>query len=310
LWLCVLAVCLAACVAYSQATSFFFAGTDAAVVDDSFDLHSYSLRLVLLILSEPHVPRSSLDTVDYFLEAVRTFDDLQEDASSGTFTISYAKIYTRLCGPDKEIFTGEEVLLLYFLVSNNRNFESYLHSRSNDLDQLMLPLLQTLYRCHEFHDEQAYALLATLLMLTDAPDFCQRMQTLRVPHVTWFDGSRPLDDVSICDVIVVVLLHLIGRNISVIQDEFVHVAAFAVLANTAPHFSGMHSYTAQRIVSVFCQVVRQFMVLKPADVAVWQPGTAVYELGTVVHTMLCLINSSLSNRCVCVYGQQNAPVGQ
>ena len=118
-----------------------------------------------------------------YLSPIDTCLDADE-APTGNFTISYAKIYSRLCGyasfwctylrtaecsllnlapcniarradhfpshyifvslslththtrTDKQILRGEETLLLYFLVGNNPHFESYLHSRSNDLDQL------------------------------------------------------------------------------------------------------------------------------------------------------------------------------
>lgn len=178
--------------------------------------------------------------------------------------------------------------------------QRYLSSRADDLDQLMLPFLEILYRGPEFCIEQIYTQLATLVLLTEMPDFNGCMYALVLPEVPWFDGPRALKNLSLGDLIMLVMLHVNLRNVDFDMDQYIHVSTMAVLANMSADFSNMHDYAAQRLVSYYCHVSKLYTLVAPpadTDAAVpAPPGSPKYELGIIVGVALGLVNSCLSNR--------------
>jgi hypothetical protein len=156
---------------------------------------------------------------DFFQEALQNFGDLDgqpksmsSEASSTPFLLSFSSIYAAICGSE-ELLHEEETLLLYLLVTRNAQFDHYLNSRADDLDQLMLPVLEMLHRKSEYSNYQIHTLLATLLVMTEMPDFSSCMYSSIVREVLWFDGPRSLKNVSVGDLIFIVLLQMCLRNL-------------------------------------------------------------------------------------------------
>lgn len=211
-----------------QAALDLVAGEGDAEPQDPVGLHGHSLRLLLVLgMDASFVPHQELgESEDFFKAALAGFGDSGGVAAVGTagaagpavaareyagkespFVLSYANLYSSICGDVAagELMHEEESLLLYFLVSTNKQFDRYLSSRADNLDQLMLPFLEILYRGPEFCIEQIYTQLATLVLLTEMPDFNGCMYALVLPEVPWFDGPRALKDLSLGDLIMLVM---------------------------------------------------------------------------------------------------------
>lgn len=318
-----------------QAALDLVAGEDEWEPHNSVGLHGHSLRVLLVLgMDVSFVPHQELrESEDFFKAALAEFGDSDAAtaaaaaATAGTaaaaaakdagalraaseleddgkpFAVSYSSLYTSICGDVAagELMHEEEALLLYFLVSTNMQFDRYLSSRADDLDQLMLPFLEILYRSPEFCIEQIYTQLATLVLLTEMPDFNSCMCALILPEVPWFDGPRALKDLSLGDLIMLVMLHVCLRNMSLDMDQYIHVSTMAVLANMSADFANMHAYAAQRLVSFYCHVSKLYVSVAPSleQVEVGcppPPGSPKYELGLIVGTALGILNSCLSNR--------------
>ena len=76
------------------------------------------------------------------------------------------------------------------------------------------------------------------------PDFNAQISQVKVESLPWF-VERELRGTSIGDVIVLVLVRLLLKNISGYRDEYIHVMSLSVLANMAPHLTNIHVYAAQ-----------------------------------------------------------------
>ena len=318
-----------------QAALDLVAGEDELEPQDAVGLHGHSLRLLLVLgMDASFVPHQEMgESEDFLKAALAGFGDSDAAAAvsaavaggaSGAaagnaghagalgaaasrddgrpFAVSYSSLYTSICGDVAagELMHEEEALLLYFLVSTNMQFDRYLSSRADDLDQLMLPFLEILYRSPEFCIEQIYTQLGTLVLLTEMPDFNSCMCALVLPEVRWFDGPRALKDLSLGDLIMLVMLHVCLRNVSVDMDQYIHVSTMAVLANMSADFANMHAYAAQRLVGFYCHVSKLYMSVAPpldqVEAGYPPPGSPKYELGLVVGTALAILNSCLSNR--------------
>lgn len=69
------------------------------------------------------------------------------------------------CPSHRQLKTEQTALLLYFLLHGNQNMASFIFSRS-DVDALVLPLLQQLFRSGEDSSHHLYMLLIVLLLLS------------------------------------------------------------------------------------------------------------------------------------------------
>lgn len=284
-----------------QAASYFFADEDEedTMQPSSSSLDRLSLRLLLRLLIMPPIlsPDFPHGAEDELVLAFRAVHDL-EDPSPSRSKISFDALYSTLC-EQSDMMDEDEILLFYHLVEGNLNFFSYIQSRANDSDKLMLSFLCNLYHTAISDIKHGRIQLATLVMLTNDSDFCKQMQTGIIEHIPWFEVPRQLRNVTLSDLIILVLLHVGMKNLGSTSDEFFHTACFATLANMSAYFSDMHSYAAQRLVSAFALVTRQFLSVvddTPGNKSYGKPGTTAFELACIVETLLAIINSCLANR--------------
>ena len=169
-------------------------------------------------------------------------------------TVPFARLYSHLCDA-----TDYNLLLLYTLLYNNREFFAYVVSRTADLDLLLLPLLETLYSQEIFSDYTVYMIIVNILLLSQESQFVEAMFTSpSTQPLEWFT-DRSLKDASVGDVVVLVLLRVIQGNLSGERDEFVSETCMAVLSNMAPRILRLHSFTSQRLVALYTMLSKHFI---------------------------------------------------
>lgn len=140
-------------------------------------------------------------------------------------------------------------LLLYTLLYTNPMIHDAAISKC-DVNQVMLPLLETLYHAKSVDPARIYMLVIVLLTFTQDPAFVHDAHSKIMVHkVPWY-SERYILDVSLGSLMMVIFTRLIYRNITHFQDSFIHLNAFAALSNLARHAENIHVYAAQSIVGL------------------------------------------------------------
>ncbi|PSC74556.1 dymeclin-like isoform X1 [Micractinium conductrix] len=188
-------------------------------------------------------------------------------AVAGDAAISYAALYEAL---GDALSSERAVLLLYALLHGCPHFHEYCLVRS-DLDTLLLPLLELLYRAHERTPNQMYMLLIILLMLSQDAAFAQNIHRITLPSVPFYRERSART--ALGSLLVVLLLRTAHYNLANLRDLYLHTNTLAALANLAPHMSGMSTHAAQRLVSLFHLLARRYSKLQAAAEGSGQPPT-------------------------------------
>lgn len=187
----------------------------------------------------------------HFSDAFTLVHDPQQSAAIGAPLPAHAfeEDFSRLF----EAFSARldhdpHVLLFYFMLHRNVFFKQFIQSRT-DLDVLLLPLLRHLYLVtgrDTINPQQVYMILIILLMLSQQEEFGANCERLRLAEVSFYT-EHVLRDVSLADLIAIVLVRVVTLNLSRLQDGYLHTNCLAVLANLSSSFSHLHFYSAQRL---------------------------------------------------------------
>ncbi|TPX64028.1 hypothetical protein SpCBS45565_g06202 [Spizellomyces sp. 'palustris'] len=245
-----------------------------------------------------------------FKEAIKRFQDSNVSDSSQmaeddhSINVSFRHVYQTLCS---NISSEEAGLILYPLLLHNRNFRSYMLSRT-DPEGLLLPILKQIYELVEQRTNypQLYILLVLILLLSQDDVLTDSMQRIIIPTQPWYT-ERVLKSVSLGGLTILVLIRCIQANLSTFKDTYSHTVCVAILANMARNISGIHSIVAQRVVSFYDMVAKRYLKLTgqlaressedvstpttsiQPDPAEDDPDTIIY--GDLVAVLLEMINS-------------------
>ena len=143
------------------------------------------------------------------------------------------------------------ILLFYFLLHRNIYFRQFIQSRT-DLDSLLLPLLRHLYDItgqESIDSQQVYIVLIVLLLLSQDEEFGVVCEKIKIAEVEWYKEQLILD-VSVSDLIAIVLIRTVMLNLSRLQDGYLHSNCLAILANLSSSFSCLHVHTSHRLFSL------------------------------------------------------------
>jgi len=211
-------------------------------------LSDISLSLLLLLVN--HCTDTSAFTNPY-REALFNFSnasDKSEPGPSSMFRLEYPALYSTLANT---LHTDEATLLLYLLLHRNLNFRNFVLA-ATDIDQLVIPILQTLYRAPECNNHHIYMSLIILLILSEDDLFNQTIHgcILRAQQVSWYT-ERAITELSLGGLLILVVIRTIQYNMLKMRDKYLHTNCLAALANMSSQFRGLHPYVAQRIVSLF-----------------------------------------------------------
>jgi len=170
-----------------------------------------------------------------------------------SFHINFSRLYATLCSSQS---TEASMLLMYALLHSNQDVRTYILSKT-DVDLLVIPVLKILYSAPSQNSHHIYMALIILLILTEDDHFNKHVHDIKLPSVHWYT-DRILADVSLGDVMILVIIRTIQFNMSRMRDRYLHTNCLAALANMSAHFRTVHSYAAQRIFSLITLLAKKY----------------------------------------------------
>lgn len=140
-------------------------------------------------------------------------EDYSENSTLDNFelgAVSFDKLYYALCST---LLSEHINLFLYSLIHENASFRLYLlRHHSHDLDYLLMPMLEILYREVDISKHHVYMIVNIWILLTQHAGFDDVIKTIRVKEVPFFK-EMPLKDMALTEVMQAVLLRTIQLNL-------------------------------------------------------------------------------------------------
>lgn len=292
-----------------------------AAAEAARHLCSRSLLVLLLLLfhepeAHPGVARAFAELSDPLLN-VRGPRPAHAGAAA---PLNFAQLLAAVLGRLQE---GTFCLLLYCLVQKNEGFRRYCLCRA-DADVVLVPLLQTLHHLPAAAEgiplaappASSVALLLTLLTLTGDRGFCEGASRTRLPDGGRVLGSsRPLLDITVASLLVVVLLRVAHWNFATCRDAFFNQAVSGILGNLASHgLEHLHWHATGRMVEVGQLLARNALRKPPPGVTAAAAAAEEHRsrmVGELLKALLRLISGCLrvplaSRNCALVYALRRA----
>ncbi|EDW47019.1 dymeclin [Drosophila sechellia] len=267
-----------------------------------YPLANQSLLLILILTNhctaQDNAYRTSL------FSCADSKDSPKQGAVS--FQIDFSAVYETLC---TIVTIDQATLLLYLLLHRNERFYRFV-MQQQDLEQLVIPILQTLYNAPDSNSHHIYMSLIVLLILSEDEGFNKNMHTIMLKNITWYT-ERTISEISLGGILILIVIRTIQYNMLKMRDKYLHTNCLAALANMSGHFRALHPYVAQRLVSLFETLARKHTRLdaqlkEPADSAVFvnvstTPEDMLQDLSVleeVLRMVLEILNSCLTNQLV------------
>ncbi|GLV36306.1 uncharacterized protein CBL_08800 [Carabus blaptoides fortunei] len=228
------------------------------------------------------------------------------------FKTDYSSLYTSLC---KYVSKDTTTLLLYLLLHRNQSFRNYIMTRT-DLEQLVIPILKTLYNAPNSNSHHIYMSLIILLILSEDDLFNKTIHETKLKGVLWYT-ERTISEITLGGLLILVVIRTIQYNMLKMRDKYLHTNCLAALANMSGQFRSLHPYVSQRLVSLFETLAKKYMRLEQQLKVQTTPSEAVavnvngveHEnsenleqdlsvLEEVLRMVLEIFNSCLSNQLV------------
>ncbi|XP_022225749.2 dymeclin [Drosophila obscura] len=234
--------------------------------------------------------------------------DSKDSPKQGTvsFQIDFSAVYETLC---RIVTIDQATLLLYLLLHRNERFYRFV-MQQQDLEQLVIPILQTLYNAPDSNSHHIYMSLIVLLILSEDEGFNKNVHTIMLKNITWYT-ERTISEISLGGILILIVIRTIQYNMLKMRDKYLHTNCLAALANMSGHFRALHPYVAQRLVSLFETLARKHTRLdaqlkEPTDSAVFVNVATTAEdmlqdlgvLEEVLRMVLEILNSCLTNQLV------------
>ncbi|XP_018411239.1 PREDICTED: dymeclin isoform X2 [Nanorana parkeri] len=271
--------------------------------EQSSPLANQSLLLLLILANLTDAP----DCPNPFRQAVTSFRNTQDSSALPSpnlhsFQINFNSLYTALC--DQQT-SDQATLLLYTLLHQNCNVRTYILSRT-DIESLVLPILEILYRVEERNSHHVYMALIILLILTEDDGFNRSIHEVILKNISWY-SERVLTEISLGSLFILVVIRTIQYNMTRTRDKYLHTNCLAALANMSAQFRSLHQYAAQRIISLFSLLSKKHnKVLEQATQSLRGPlgsddsplpdyAQDLNVIEEVIRMMLEIINSCLTN---------------
>ncbi|XP_022911837.2 dymeclin [Onthophagus taurus] len=221
------------------------------------------------------------------------------------FKIDYNQLFFTLC---KRANGDAATLLLYLLLHRNPAFKTHLLARI-DLDQLVIPVLKTLYNAPNSNSHHIYMSLIILLILSEDDAFNRSVHETKLKSIPWYN-ERNLSEVSLGGLLVLVVIRTIQYNMLKMRDKYLHTNCLAALANMSAQFRDLHPYVSQRLVSLFETLAKKYQKLSlrlkenhhnetTINISMDDGGEAEQDLSVleeVIRMVLEIFNSCLTNQ--------------
>uniref|UniRef100_A0A182LXY1 Dymeclin n=1 Tax=Anopheles culicifacies TaxID=139723 RepID=A0A182LXY1_9DIPT len=209
---------------------------------EHYPLANQSL-LLILILTNHHATKDNPYRISLF-GCSDSQDSPKEDPA--TFKIDFSSLYSTLC---RIVTIDQATLLLYLLLYRNQRFQKYVMAQQN-LQQLVIPILQTLYNAPDSTSHHIYMSLIVLLILSEDDNFNKSVHQIMLKNITWYT-ERSISEISLGGLLILVVIRTIQYNMLKMRDKYLHTNCLAALANMSGQFQSLHPYVAQRLVSLF-----------------------------------------------------------
>jgi len=214
------------------------------------------ISLTLLLLLVNHCTDASAIENPYS-DALANFSNSAERSdppAAALFQVEVPMLYSSLAAT---LHTDEATLLLYLLLHKNKGFHNYVLA-ATDIDRLVIPILQSLYRAPSCSNHHIYMSLIILLILSEDDLFNETVHSciLRPAQVSWYT-ERGVSELSLGGLLILVVIRTIQYNMLKMRDKYLHTNCLAALANMSSQFRNLHPYVAQRIVSLFETLARK-----------------------------------------------------
>ncbi|KAH8277900.1 hypothetical protein KR018_009896 [Drosophila ironensis] len=269
-----------------------------------YPLANQSLLLILILTNhctaQENAYRASL------FSCADSKDSPKQGSGSVSFQIDFLAVYETLC---LIVTIDQATLLLYLLLHRNQRFYRFVMQQQN-LEQLVIPILQTLYNAPDSNSHHIYMSLIVLLILSEDEGFNKNVHTIMLKNITWYT-ERTISEISLGGILILIVIRTIQYNMLKMRDKYLHTNCLAALANMSGHFRALHPYVAQRLVSLFETLARKHSRLdaqlkEPVDNAVFvnvatTPEDMLQDLSVleeVLRMVLEILNSCLTNQLV------------
>lgn len=268
---------------------------------DHYPLANQSL-LLLLILTNHCTTKDNAYRISIFGCA----DSKESPKDGSTFKIDFSALYNTLC---RIVTIDQATLLLYLLLHRNAKFYKFVMSQTN-LQQLVIPILQTLYNAPDSTSHHIYMSLIVLLILSEDDGFNKSVHQIILKNISWYT-ERSISEISLGGLLILVVIRTIQYNMLKMRDKYLHTNCLAALANMSGQFRSLHPYVAQRLISLFETLAKKYTRLdaqlkEPVNGSVnvnvtTSPEDMLQDLNVleeVLRTVLEILNSCLSNQLV------------
>lgn len=217
-------------------------------------LANQSLLFILVLVN--HCTTERVGVNNPYRQALFSFTDSNHELSptqaASTFRLEYSKLYETLCNTLRD---DQTTLLLYLLIHQNAGMKAFILSRTN-IDALVLPLLRILYGAQERNSHHIYMALIILLVLSEDDLFNKAVHEITIQNVSWFK-ERTLSEITLGGLLILVVVRTIQFNMTRMRDKYLHTNCLAALANMSAHFTNLHPFVAQKIISLFSQLCKR-----------------------------------------------------
>ncbi|XP_031616769.1 dymeclin isoform X2 [Contarinia nasturtii] len=211
---------------------------------EHYPLANQSLLLILILVN--HCTANTKNN-KYRESLFGCCDSKVESPKDGhTFKIDFVQLFNTLC---KIVTIDQATLLLYLLLHRNQQFYQFAMAQEN-LQQMVIPILQTLYNAPDSTSHHIYMTLIVLLILSEDDGFNKSVHQIILKNIHWYT-ERSISELSLGGLLILVVIRTIQYNMLKMRDKYLHTNCLAALANMSGQFRHLHPYVSQRLVSLF-----------------------------------------------------------
>lgn len=195
------------------------------------------------------------ETNNSFAFTLYEMHDIEDSRADGAAVFSFSRLYDAL---GQWLAAPRAILVGYYLFVRNRRFRTFALART-DPDIVLAPLLASLRaRCGlGAVSADAQITAAVLLVLTSDKGFCAAIDSITVPR-HWLsliaDHVRlGGDTLTLSGAVLVVCARAVQQSLMVRRqraDVFLSSVCLAVMGNVASETTNIHSFVAERVVSL------------------------------------------------------------
>jgi len=210
---------------------------------EHYPLTNQSLLLLLVLVNH------NMATGNEYRDSLFACTNLLSDPNAPeqkAIQVDFQQLYNTLT---KIVKIDQATLLLYILLHRNQKFYRFVMEQQT-IDQLVTPILHTLYCGPDSTSHHIYMSLIVLLILSEDEGFNKAVHQINLKNISWYT-EKYLTEISLGGLLVLVVIRTIQYNMLKTRDKYLHTNCLAALANMSGQFRNLHPYVSQRLISLF-----------------------------------------------------------